>query len=163
MMGNPKVVGEQAAFNWTVLDNYLSGSASRNMHAVWRVILDFPGQPLKVPKYLLDAKIELRWHSGGASPYYGDAKLLEALQQYIAACGKRYDGDKRLGFVQAGLLGFWGEWHANENALPVETEEKVLRWYAASFTKTQIQMRYPSATAYSNGFGRHDDRYDSLD
>ena len=23
----------------------------------------------------------------------------------------RYDGDPRIGFVQLGLLGFWGEWH----------------------------------------------------
>jgi hypothetical protein len=130
MKGNPARVGEAAAFDWSVLDNYLSGSASRNMHAVWRVILDFPGQPLKVPQYLLDAGVEIRWYSGGSSPYYGDPKLVEALQQFITYCGKRYDGDKRLGFIQAGLLGFWGEWHTGSNEfLPASTEESMISWY----------------------------------
>jgi hypothetical protein len=30
---------------------------------------------------------------------------------FIAALGRRYDGDSRIGFITAGLLGGWGEWH----------------------------------------------------
>jgi hypothetical protein len=110
MKGNPNIVGDSAAFDWKKLDDALAGSASRNNHAVFRVICHFPGQENKVPQYLLDAGIDMRWYSGGRSPYYGDAKLQEALEQFVRALGRRYDGDKRIGWIQAGLLGFWGEW-----------------------------------------------------
>jgi hypothetical protein len=160
MKGNPNVIGEKAAFDWTVLDNALAGSASRNMHVVWRIIVDFPGQPLKVPKHLIDAGVEIRWYDGGSSPYYGDPKLVEAFDQFITRMGQRYDGDKRLGYVQAGLLGFWGEWHTGGNDfIPDDVRTKVLAWYIGAFTKTQVQTRYADAVAYKAGFGRHDDSF----
>lgn len=166
MKGNPDVVGDAAAFDWTVLDEALAGSASRQMHAVVRVILHFPGRDLNVPQYLLDAGIDIRWYDDGQSPYYGDPQLLVALEQFIVAFGKRYDGDTRLGFIQAGLLGFWGEWHTyGEDFLPDDACEKVVSWYASSFATTHIQMRYPRASAYAAGFGLHDDSfaYSTLD
>ena len=36
-----------------------------------------------------------------------DPIVLEALEQFIQRLGARYDGDERLGFLQAGLLGKW--------------------------------------------------------
>jgi hypothetical protein len=166
MKGNPRIVGETKAFDWGLLDDCLQKSAGRNNHAIWRVIVHFPGQALKVPKYLIDAGVDLRRYDGGVSPYYGDPKLLEAFEQFIKSSGKRYDGDKRLGFVQAGLLGFWGEWHTfGENFIPSGVGEKVVAWYAASYTKTQVQLRYPSSSGFSAGLGLHDDSfaYETLD
>lgn len=160
MKGNPDVVGEKAAFDWSVLDNALSGSASRHMHAVWRVIMDFPGKPLQVPRYLLDAGIEMRGYDGGTSPYYGDSQLLEAVEQFVTRMGKRYDGDKRLAFVQAGIVGFWGEWHTGGvDAIPDGVTDQLVGWYASSFTKTKIQLRYSLPSGYKAGFGRHDDSF----
>ena len=160
MFGNPDTAGEAKAFNWSVLDNALSGSASRNMHAVWRVILHFPGEVLKVPQYLIDAGVQLHSYDGGVSPDYGDVLLVEALGQFITRFGQRYDGDKRLAFVQAGLLGFWGEWHTLDyDFLPDATKNKVVDWYASSFPTTQIQVRYPWVPAYAAGFGLHDDSF----
>jgi hypothetical protein len=160
MKGNPKVVGETAAFDWKIMDDALLGSASRKMHAVLRVIIHFPGKPLMLPKYLTDAGIDIRWSREGQSPYYGDAKLLEAIQQFIISYGKRYDGDKRVGFVQAGLLGFWGEWHTyGDDLIPKDVEEKLVGWYAAAFPNTQVQLRYPKKSGYEAGFGLHDDSF----
>jgi hypothetical protein len=160
MKGNPNVVGEAAAFNWTVLDELLADSASRYMHVIFRTIVHFPGKPLMIPQYLLDSGIELRAYNGGVSPYYGDPKLLEALEQFIRAFGKRYDGNKRIGFIQVGLLGFWGEWHTwGNDFIPVATEEKIISWFRSSFTRTKIQIRYPKTSAYNAGFGLHDDSF----
>lgn len=162
MLGNPDVVGEEKAFNWTILDEYLRGSAARKMHAVWRVVLDYPyaTPELMVPQYLLDAGIRLYYYDGGVSPHYGDPVLVEALGQFIIRFGKRYNGDKRLGFVQAGLLGFWGEWHTVPyDLIPEETKGKVVDWYSSSFNMTRIQTRYPYAPAYEAGFGLHDDSF----
>jgi hypothetical protein len=161
MKNNPRFVGESAAFDWTVLDNALADTASRNAHVAWRVIMHFPGQDTKVPQYLIDAGVSLQ----NGSPNFGDPKVLEAMEQFISSCAKRYDGDKRLGFVQAGLLGKWGEWHADSGLLTQEAKDKVIGWYAASFKKTKVQIRYPSSNPSAAGFGYHDDSfaYETLD
>eukprot|EP01052_Picozoa_sp_SAG31_P004428 SAG31_NODE_183_length_20987_cov_8.711078_12_plen_46_part_00 len=44
------------------------------------------------------------------SPNYADLHLIAALESFIAEFGRRYDADPRIGFVQVGLLGYWGEW-----------------------------------------------------
>ena len=47
----------------------------------------------------------------GSSPDYTDTNLILALTNFVSALGNRYDGDTRIGYIQLGLLGFWGEWH----------------------------------------------------
>jgi hypothetical protein len=161
MMGNPNVVGEAAAFNWTVVDRYLAGSASRFCHAVLRPIAQFPGRPLKIPSYLYAAGIEMRETVNGTMPYYGDPILLEAMQQFIASFGQRYDKDKRLAFLQAGLLGFWGEWHTfgNGGLLPDSVKELVVGWYTKAFPETKLQVRYPRPSVLAANWGFHDDSF----
>jgi hypothetical protein len=163
MFGNPNTVGEARAFNWTVMDRALADSASRSMHAGFRVVVDFPGLPgQKMPQYLIDQGIEYRNYPDrpGSSPFYGDPILLEAMEQFVRALGKRYDGDKRLSFVQAGLIGFWGEWHTSPyRFVPDEVRDKVVAWYAASFFKTKVQTRFALYSSYDAGFGLHDDSF----
>jgi hypothetical protein len=136
------------------------------MHAMLRFICHFPfdsKNPLKVPKYLIKAGLDLKSYSGldnGVGPDYSDPLLLNALQQFITRFGRRYDGDKRIAFIQTGLLGYWGEWHDLGNGtIPDSAKEKVLDWYALSFNKTKIQTRYPSSKARRNEFGLHDDSF----
>ena len=47
------------------------------------------------------------------TPDYEDTRLREAIGRFIAALGRRYDGDPRIGFITAGLLGAGGEWHTH--------------------------------------------------
>ena len=42
------------------------------------------------------------------SPNYNDPKVQEKLLRFVATLGDRYDGDPRIGFITAGLYGFWG-------------------------------------------------------
>lgn len=112
MKGDPDVVGEDAAFDWTEMESRLNETASRNNHAVFTVVLHYPGwDGLNVPQYLLDAGMKLvpipAFLGDEYSPDYGDPILLNALEQYIKALGARYDGDHRIGFIHLGLLGFW--------------------------------------------------------
>jgi hypothetical protein len=126
------------------------------MHVACRVILDFPVYETKLPTYLLQAGVKLHEYKGGTSPSYGDPQILEALQQFIYSFGKRYDGDKRVGFVQAGLLGFWGQLHTwGYDFLPYETCQKGVGWYAAAFSKTQVQLRYREDSAISTNTRTH--------
>jgi len=113
MFGDPDIVGHDAAFDWTALESRLNDSASRNRHAVLTVTIHYPGKPLFVPQFLWEKGLNFFEYTdflgGGDSPDYGDPTLLKAIEQFIAAFGKAYDGDERIAFIHLGLLGFWGK------------------------------------------------------
>ena len=102
----------------------------------------------------------------GSSPDYSDPNLITALTNFITALGNRYDNDPRVGFVQLGLLGFWGEWHtwtgdpSTDGWIPDSTKVAVIDAYDAAFQTTQVQVRYPHWYAIGRpGFGMHDDSF----
>ena len=101
------------------LEPLMTAAAERSHHVVLRVYLDYPSKPSGVPSYLSDVVecVPYTEHGGGCSPDYENPELREAILGLIAALGHRYDGDPRLGFVQIGLLGFWGEWPSQMNGL----------------------------------------------
>lgn len=157
-------------FDWQAMEQHLATIASRGHQAVLRIQLDTPGEPSGIPQYLLDAGLPtFRYNDYGNNgislmPDWNDSRLVDALRRFIAAFGARYDGDPRIGFVTAGLYGFWGEWHT----YPYETRgmnetnrSLLLQSYRQAFTRTQILLRVPAssdATLLRN-FGYHDDMY----
>jgi hypothetical protein len=163
-------------FRWDVLEESLRGTSARGMQAVVRVFLEYPGRPSALPRYLVEAGLATtRWSSeengGGESvtPDYTDPRLRQALTSFLAAFGARYDGDPRIGFVQAGLLGSWGEWHTYPRTdlwAPLALQEAVLDAYEAAFTRTPVLLRYPAgeddelqANNAGRAFGYHDDSF----
>jgi Malectin domain len=129
----------------------LEGSANRNMHVVFSVFIHWPGQPLRLPPHLKD--VQLYDTDRGKSPNYSDPRILKALEQYIVALGARYDGDKRIGAIHVGLLGFWGEGHTfpTKGLVTDEVAGDVATWYKRAFNVTQIQARYPGPNAAEVG------------
>ena len=149
------------SFDFSPLETYLSGAASRQKHAVLRFILDYPQHQSYVPQYLINAGLAMTDYTDmgnqpgqSQSPDYSSPLLISALESFVAKLGelhreqtwlsftcKRstslfhgkltfqttrkvegkifdvntrcpqelYDGDPRIGFIQVGLLGFWGE------------------------------------------------------
>jgi hypothetical protein len=156
-------------FNWAGLDALLSDVASRGNQTVFRVYLDYPTLPSGIPQYLLDAGLVTRSYTDYAnngisvSPDYENPLLDQALTNFIAALGARYDGDPRVGFITLGLLGFWGEWHTypHDNWFAsAAVQDEVLMAYEAAFTKTKLLVRYPSGTNPAvRRFGYHDDSF----
>jgi hypothetical protein len=115
-----EVMFGENTFDWSDIEELLDDTASRNRHSVLSFFIHWPGRPLRLPAYLL-SKVELRDYPGGVSPYYGDTVLLDALRQFITEFGSRYDGDKRIGFIHLGLLGFWGKSVALQKELRIIT------------------------------------------
>ena len=166
-------------FNWAPMEHLLDGIASRGCQAVFRVYLEYPRKPSGVPEYLVQAGVNLRaWTNTNTQPFppaldhtpdYEDLRLRAALTNFIAALGARYDGDARIGFITAGLLGTWGEWHCYPHSewfasKAVQTE--VMDAYAAAFRKTPVLLRYPAgdddyahAPNGRSSFGYHDDSF----
>src|ERR1035441_10324657 len=162
-------------FNWTGLDTLISNVANRGHQTVFRIYLDYPTLPTGIPQYLLDAGLATNSYTDygnngiSVSPDYENPLLVQALTNFIAALGTRYDGDPRLGFITLGLLGFWGEWHTYPHDswfASTTVQDEVLTAYEAAFAKTKLLVRYPSGTnPTARRIGYHDDSfaYETID
>ncbi len=164
-------------FDWQPLETRLNTISSRGCQAVFRVWIEYPNQKSGLPQFLLDEGVKLtKWTNQkespptrNVSPDYEDERLVRAIERFLAEFGKQYDGDPRLGFLTAGLLGEWGEWHnwpRSELFASKNTQQRVLAAYEKAFTKTPVLLRYPAGpqdgTYAENSqlpFGYHDDSF----
>ena len=164
-------------FDWAPMERLLDDIASRGCQGVFRIYMEFPRKPSGVPEYLVQAGVKVReWTNTNSqppaldhTPDYEDPRLWEALKNFIAALGARYDGDPRIGFITAGLLGTWGEWHCYPHAewfASQTVQAEVMDAYEAAFKKTPVLLRYPAGdhdhAHASNGrrnLGYHDDSF----
>ena len=167
------------SFNWAPMERLLDGIAARGCQGVFRIYMEYPGKPGGVPEYLVAAGVKMRaWTNTNTQPLppaldqtpdYEDPRLHAALLNFIAALGARYDGDPRIGFVTAGLLGSWGEWHCHPHSewfASKTVQAEVMDAYEAAFQKTPVLLRYPAgdndhahASNARRNMGYHDDSF----
>jgi hypothetical protein len=167
------------SFTWEPLEKLLDSIAARGCQSIFRVYLEYPRKPSGVPEYLIKDGLLLReWTNTNTQPLppakdhtpdYEDPRLRLALRSFIAALGARYDGDARIGFITAGLLGTWGEWHTyprTEWFASKTVQREVMDAYEKAFKKTPILLRYPAgendgrfAPNAARNFGYHDDSF----
>lgn len=168
------------SFNWSIVDNALNEIASYGNQAAIRFYLEYPGgtgtHPADAIPHCFDGNVTYRTNTywGTTSPDYDSPYLLNALGTFIAAYGARYDGDPRLGFINLGLVGLWGEWHTwpfdtdtssdtYPNFMPTDAHAgQIIQDYANAFHKTKIEVRYPTAgggAANNLDVGYHDDSF----
>lgn len=161
-------------FNWDTFEAQLNAVAARGHQGVFRFYLDYPTLPTGIPQYLLDQGLVTRPYTDfdnnnvSVSPDYSDPRLVSAIENFITALGRKYDGDPRVGFITLGLIGFWGEWHTwphdgttePENWMPgTEILARILKRYDAAFNKTKLLVRYASPENKDLNIGYHDDSF----
>ncbi len=164
-----------SSFDWQRMDALLDKIAARGNQAVFRLWIEYPGKKSGLPDFLREQGVKITsWKNKDEkttchTPDYNDERVVIALESFIAALGKRYDGDARIGFITAGLLGSWGEWHTYPRedlfASP-KSQKRVLKAYEKAFNTTPILLRYPvgkdddhwAANAHYN-MGFHDDSF----
>ncbi len=170
-----KLMLGESRFDWEPLEALLNKIAARGNQAVFRIWIEYPGQKSGVPDFLREQGMKVTsWKNADEkktcfTPDYDDERMVSALESFIGVLGKRYDGDPRIGFITAGLLGSWGEWHTYPRedlfASP-KTQRRVLEAYEKAFNTSPILLRYPvgkeddhwAANAnYHMGF--HDDSF----
>jgi len=164
-------------FDWSPIEEKLALTKSRGCQMTYRVMLEYPGKSIQVPQFLVEEGVKItKWHRDAAdggtcqTPDYEDPRLRRALVSFIEALGEKYDGDPRVGFLTAGILGLWGEWHnypRSELMASKETQILVMDAFERAFAKTPILLRYPAGEdhyAYASNvnrtFGYHDDSFD---
>ena len=164
-------------FDWQPLESRLNQISSRGCQAVFRIWIEYPNQKSGLPQYLIDEGVKVTaWTNPKESPPtknftpdYEDQRLVQAIETFIAEFGRTYDGDPRLGYLTAGLLGEWGEWHnwpREDLFASPETQRRVLDAYEKSFHKTPVLLRYPAGEDHDTyvpnaqrPFGYHDDSF----
>ncbi|MCM1053018.1 MAG: DUF4832 domain-containing protein [Ruminococcus sp.] len=152
-------------YNWNKLEDKLNIIYKRGHHSIFRIYLDYPTLETGVPQFLQN-KIKMVKYSefgGGISPDYHSKVLINVLLNFIKEFGKKYDGDKRIAFIEMGLIGHWGEWHCfpNDDLMPDEkTQISIIEAYNKFFIKTKILHRYPNSVLYQKyNIGFHDDSF----
>ena len=166
-------------FDWAPLEKLLNEIADRGHQTVFRIWMEYPGHSEGIPGFLEQNGLQVtEWMNTNTAPFpqqkvrtpnYENAQLRKALQTFIVEFGKRYDGDPRIGFITAGLLGTWGEWHTypRTDLMPSKAVQiEVMDAYQAAFTRTPILLRYPAgvdnfhyAANHDRPFGYHDDSF----
>ncbi|MEM1443819.1 MAG: hypothetical protein AAGF67_15845, partial [Verrucomicrobiota bacterium] len=162
-------------FDWSALEEKLELVRERGCQLVFRVVAEYPGRPSQIPDFLVEEGVKLtRWTDPDGkesfTPDYEHPSMREALVRLIEALGSRYDEDPRIGFVTAGLLGSWGEWHnypREDLWASHETQKLVLDAFESSFQHTPVLLRYPAGPNHfaqsqnvDRRFGYHDDSFD---
>jgi hypothetical protein len=166
------------SFDWTKLEALLNSVAKRGHQTIFRVTVEYPGQPSGIPQFLIKNGLKfIKFPDSGSIdksqvnevPDYNNPDLQNALIKFIGSLGAKYDGDPRIGFISAGLLGFWGEWHnyPKDNLFASkDLQEKVLLAYERSIRTTPVLLRYPRSSDDSRyagnanrPFGYHDDSF----
>lgn len=166
-------------FDWQPLERLLDDVASRGNQLIFRVFLEYPDKAEGIPPFLVrqGLKVHVYQNTNTAplppaevrTPDYGDPQLRAALGRFIAALGARYDGDPRIAYITAGLLGTWGEWHTyprNDLWASREVQTEVLTSYTKAFRQTPVLLRYPAGEGHGEQaanadrpFGYHDDSF----
>jgi Domain of unknown function (DUF4832) len=154
-------------YDWQILDTDLALAQKEGDQLGFRVYLDFPGMKCGIPDFLIRQGLKTSTYRSYGNrtslmPDYDDARLRRTLINFISALGARYDGDPRIAFIEAGLLGFWGEWHSHPETSklpPAPLRSDVLNAYQSAFKTTKILVRLPDEENIDRPFGYHDDSF----
>ena len=177
------VVTGEGSYDWSQFETELEAISSRGHQAAFRFYLDHPGRQTGVPDYLLgpggidQSRKYTAYNNNNVSfsPDYSDPRIQSLMKNFVAALGKKYDGDPRIGFITTGLIGFWGEQHTypmngiadaaagnpdGANWMPSrDVELSVYRAWDAAFNTTRLENRNPRDGLEDIAVGFHDDSF----
>lgn len=130
-----------AAFDWSVVDDFIARVASRGHQAILRPVFFGPGYgdgnfaPANMPttQFPYDGNLY-------DNPKWDEASVQSCVLQFIDAFAARYAGDQRLAYIQMGLAGLWGEHHLDGGPYTATS------FPSMAFQKTMIEH-------YLDGFG----------
>ena len=172
------VVTGPDTYDFSSVDAMLDSIAARGHQAVIRFYVDNPGESSALPQYLIDGGTDTSrtydFHDNekkSFSPNYDDPNVQQMFLHFVAALGNRYDGDPRIGYITAGLYGFWGEEHTYPyNGYVNDQNPDAINWMPSdefraqlveawddAFDETFIQNRYPTEATKAHGMGYYDD------
>lgn len=167
-------------YDWSTIDHLLTLCAENGRTLGWRIYPvnssakeeDKPGSGEHVPQYIYDEGcpfVEATIKGTDKTirvPDWSNPIYIQACKDFAAEMARRYDGDKRVEFIDIRSFGNWGEWHCSQligSEMPSEEIQKdMIAYYASVFKTTQLVV--PSDCkgdvleyAYSLGVAKRND------
>ncbi len=158
-------------YNWTAFESKLNDAVNRGVHTSPRFWIDYPNKDYGMPVFLQSLVPAEDYTAQGNTvgksklPNWNNETLMVALEQFIAAFGAKYDGDPRIFMVEAGLYGFWGEWHTSGTSgkeMNQANKDRIINAYFNAFKKTHVALRqanHPSTVDLAKKVGYYDDSF----
>ena len=143
---------QEGQFNWKFIDDVITAWNPHGAAVAMRVMTAnaHSGGYYSSPKWLFDAGCKgFEYIAGGGDPTsgggaipriepdYADPIYLAKHGAFIAALGKRYDGNPDVEFLDIGSYGIWGEWHST-HPVPVAVRKQIVDMYLQAFPKTPL-------------------------
>ncbi len=143
-------------YDFSVIDRDLAAAAQAGRKHAFRIRTLVSGNGMSVPNYLADMMKQGWWydysHSGADDTYVPDwnaPDFMDRAGHLIAALGARYNHDPRVGWVEIGMYGNWGEWHmanfpypspAGAQDMTAENRRAIVDMYRAAFPDKHLVM-----------------------
>jgi len=143
---------QEGQYNWKFIDDVISAWQPQGAAVAMRVMTANAHSKgyYSSPKWLFDAGCKgFEYRTGGGDPTsggaaipriepdYADSIYLAKHAAFIAALGRRYDGNPQVEFLDLGSYGIWGEWHSKHPA-PVAVRKQIVDMYLKAFQKTPL-------------------------
>ncbi|MEL6106891.1 MAG: DUF4832 domain-containing protein [Planctomycetota bacterium] len=163
-------------FDWDYVESVIARKGTLGRHVILQFVVDWDTrEPVEDnylgPDWLLKRVGEHRGHADPDDPVsremratkYNEPAYIEEATEAIEALAAYFHDDPRVFVLQAGLLGFWSEWHTfpREDWSPSdETKTTILKTYLTNLPEDRFtQIRYPNEAAvrpqsrvgYTNG------------
>lgn len=145
----------QGVYDFSAVDKGLAAAAARQGKFNFRIMPYCPGcggslTPSYVPR------------QANGAPDWNSEIYLSAYERLYRALGARYDKDPRLGYIDFGAYGMWGEWYCDGGSCgtPITPDNamRLIRAAVDAFPSKYLLMGFdaelgPKAMAYSNRVG----------
>lgn len=135
-----RVERQRGTYDFSVFDKGLAEAASRGGMFSFRVMAACPGcGGILAPDYVQ--------RQPGGQPDWNSESFLDGYADLMKALGARYDGDPRLGFVDVGGYGSWGEYHVydlNGETISRENSKRLVQSVLDAFPNTYVLMMTPN-------------------
>ena len=176
-------------FDWSRIEQHLQRTADQGRHSILRPVLDTWNKG-SMPAFLTQIPGATHTNRSGLPvPVYQHPATRDALVRFVEAFGRQYDGDPRIGFIEVGMLGQWGEgwvdrgqpkptlevllgargmdqakkgwkdYYAVSLEVTPEARKDVFQAYQRSFRKTRILMGQSQDAEMTPEFGFHNDAF----
>lgn len=140
---------EEGVYDWSYIDEIMNEWKKYGYEFGIRVCTyEVSKIRYAVPKWLVDMGIEGKFYEpenkdvvGCFEPIYSDPLYLEKLNNFIAECGRKFDNNPLVDFVEIGTFGAWGEGHNGfgmEKVYDIETIKEHINMHIRHFKNKTV-------------------------
>lgn len=152
------VESQDGRYNTWSIDEGLKKAASTGGQYSFRIMSvcqDCSSDGKILPEYLEKAPGTWTTKEGLKVPDWNSEEFLTEWEELMEYLGDKYDGDPRLGYVDIGGYGNWGEWHSYpyESQYPGPKGQKDISVESSKRMINAVQKNFPSTPVLLNTTG----------